>query len=72
MDEFVRDFQKQHPGHKVILESLDTRDGAASASLYDVTAYPAILVLAEDSQVLKLWQGAQLPLMSEVAAYANS
>jgi hypothetical protein len=72
VEEFVRDFEKQHPGHRVVTESLNTRDGAASASLYDVTAYPAILALAEDSQILKLWQGEQLPLMNEVAAYVNS
>ncbi len=72
VDDFVHDFKQQHPGHKVELLSLNTRDGAAMASIYDIVQYPAILALAMDGQVLNAWQGEQLPLMNEVAAYAAS
>lgn len=69
---FVRDFQRQYEsGRKVEMVSLNTRDGAATASLYDVVAYPAILALADDGSILSLWQGRPLPLMDEVAAYAR-
>ena len=71
VESFVRDFQQEYAvGSKVELVSLNTRDGAATASLYDVVAYPAILVLANDGSVLNLWQGKPLPLMDEVAGYA--
>jgi hypothetical protein len=71
VEAFVRDFQHQYElGRKVELLSLNTRDGAATASLYDVMSYPAIMVLANDGSILNIWQGIPLPLMDEVAGYA--
>jgi hypothetical protein len=73
VESFVRDFQRQHNlGNKVEMLSLNTRDGAATATLYDVMQYPAILALADDGSVLNLWQGDSLPLMDEVAGYIYS
>lgn len=70
---FVREFQRRYEvGRKLELVSLNTRDGAATASLYDVVAYPAILVLGDDGSLVNFWQGMPLPLMDEVAAYAHS
>ncbi|HLZ14418.1 MAG TPA: hypothetical protein VKQ34_00325 [Candidatus Saccharimonadales bacterium] len=70
VESFARDFQRQHDlGKKLELQSLSTRDGAATASLYDVMSYPAILVLADNGSILGMWQGVPLPLMAEVAAY---
>lgn len=71
VEAFVRDYQRMHDsGSKVELLSLSTRDGAAMASLYDVMAYPSVMVLAEDGRLLNLWQGRPLPLMNDVASYA--
>lgn len=71
VESFVRDFQHQHEiGRKLELVSLNTRDGAATASLYDVMSYPAILALANDGSVINIWQGMPMPLMDEVAGYA--
>jgi hypothetical protein len=71
VESFVRDFQHQYEaGRKVELLSLNTRDGVATASLYDVMMFPAILALADDGSVINLWQGQPLPLMDEVAGYA--
>lgn len=71
-EEFVRDYQARHRSHRVEALSLDTREGAALASLYDVVQYPAIMVTQNDGSVLKLWQGDALPLMDEVASFAGS
>lgn len=72
VEEFVRNFQRQHDiGKKLELLSLSTRDGAATASLYDVMAYPAILALADDGSVLNSWEGESLPLSDEVAGYLS-
>ncbi|HYH75129.1 MAG TPA: hypothetical protein VD735_04175 [Candidatus Saccharimonadales bacterium] len=49
--------------------SADTREGAATASLYDIWAFPTVMALADDGHMLNMWQGDSLPLMSEVAAY---
>ncbi|HEX8762231.1 MAG TPA: hypothetical protein VF733_00540 [Candidatus Saccharimonadales bacterium] len=74
VETFVRDFEHQHDAlsGKIELLSLNTRDGAAMASLYDIWAFPSILVLGDDGRALNSWQGEPLPLMAEVAAYAHS
>ena len=73
VESFVRDFQHQHdPNSKIELLSINTRDGAATASIYDIMSYPSILALAEDGRVLNAWQGEPLPLMDEVASYLFS
>jgi hypothetical protein len=73
IEEFARDFQSRHNiGSKLELLSLSTRDGSATASLYDVMSYPAILALADDGSVLNSWEGDELPLMDEVAGYMSS
>ena len=72
VEAFVRDFQQRYDvGRKLEMLSLNTRDGAATASLYDVMTYPAILVLANDGSVINMWQGVPMPLMDEVAGYAH-
>lgn len=71
VESFVRDFQRTHDigRSKVELVSVNTRDGAATASLYDIMAYPSILALNDDGSVLNVWPGPTLPLMDEVAGY---
>jgi hypothetical protein len=73
IEEFVHEYRSRHAGagHLEVL-SIDTREGSATASLYDVMQYPAILVLQNDGYVQKLWQGEALPMMDEVAAYATA
>lgn len=70
VETFVRDFEHQHnPGNKLELVSINTRDGSAMASLYDIMAFPTILVIAEDGRMINMWTGEPLPLMNEVAGY---
>lgn len=72
VENFVRDFNKNYVNYKLELVDLNTRDGAATASLYDVMRYPAMLALTNDGQVIREWEGENLPLMSEVSYYANT
>lgn len=72
VEEFIHDFQSRHRDEHLEALSIDTRDGSATASLYDVMQYPAILVLQTNGNVQKTWEGARLPLMDEVAAYARA
>ena len=71
VESFIRDLLRQHENVAQHLEvlSLNTREGVAMASLYDIVSSPAIVALASDGAVLKLWQGMPLPLMNEVAGY---
>lgn len=68
MEEYIRDFERTR-GRQIELMSMNTKDGAALASLYDVVRYPGLLVLREDGQMVTYWQGDKLPLMNEVAGY---
>ena len=63
------DFQHRYGDIKHELVNLDSRNGAATASIYDITAYPALMALREDGSVAQIWQGETLPLMDEVAGY---
>ncbi len=68
VESYVRDFERIH-GKPIELVSLETPEGAHNAKLYDIVAYPALLAIRDDGQLMKEWQGVQLPLMDEVAAY---
>ena len=73
VESYVRDLEHQHNlDGKAELVSVNTREGAAMASLYDVVQYPSILAIASDGRLLNLWQGKPLPLMDEVAGYLYS
>jgi hypothetical protein len=72
VEEFAHDFERRVWGQKAELVSMETRDGAAAASLYGVVQYPAILALRDNGELLKYWEGSTLPLINEVAAYSNS
>jgi hypothetical protein len=71
VEDYARDFHQRN-SHEIKLLSLETREGAATATLYDIMEYPALLVLDVDGQLSKHWQGAQLPLMDELAGYLSS
>jgi hypothetical protein len=71
-EEFVHDYQARHGDSKLEILNIDSREGGAIASLYDVMQYPTILALRDDGSVLKSWEGESFPLMDELAAYAYS
>lgn len=69
IEDFIRDFKNRHEDGKLEVLNVDSREGNAMASLYDVMTYPAILALRIDGSVLKMWEGGDLPLMDEIAYY---
>lgn len=71
VEEYARDIEYQQ-GVKMELVNIDTRDGAAMASLYDITQYPSIIVLKDDGQMQQMWSGGIMPLMNEVAGYVRA
>jgi hypothetical protein len=68
VEEFAHEIRTRH-NVKCELVNMDTRDGIATASIYDIVEFPAIMALREDSQISQLWTGSKLPLISEVASY---
>ncbi len=65
----MHEFAQRYPDIKLDVQSLDSREGSATASLYDVMTYPGILALQNDGAVSAIWQGDTLPLIDEVAGY---
>jgi len=72
VEEFIHEFQGRHLPGSLEVVNIDTREGSATASLYDITQYPAILAIQTDGSLQRLWQGDALPLMDEVAGYARA
>ncbi|HEX5796936.1 MAG TPA: hypothetical protein VFX86_00950 [Candidatus Saccharimonadales bacterium] len=71
VEEFAREFARRYMDKKLELVSIDTRDGSATATLYDVMKYPAVLALADDGQVIHEWQDS-MPLMNEISYYTTT
>lgn len=72
VEDYKRDFERSQNTGEIELISLETREGADMAKLYDIVRYPAVLAVTDTDRVLmKLWQDEKLPLMSEVASYAR-
>lgn len=70
VEEYVHDFKQAYQDIHLDLLDIDSREGWSTASLYDVTRYPAILVLSGDGSLLKSWEGIEFPLMNEIVGYA--
>ena len=70
VESFVREFKERYDAPKLEVIDVDSREGVALASLYDIVSYPAILATRDDGAITKEWQGNDLPLMDEVAFYA--
>lgn len=68
VEEYAHDFSKL-TGRDIELVSLDSKDGAHIASLYDIVRYPAILAIDNNGILHKNWQGPVMPLMNELSYY---
>lgn len=74
VEEFIHDLQEVHNVDERHLQVLDydSREGSATASLYDVMNQPSIVVVGDDGAYVKSWEGSELPLLEEVAGYTIS
>ena len=68
LEEYAQDF-KRRTNRVIDLVSLETREGAATASLYDIVRYPALMVLDQSGRLQMGWQGETLPLMDDLTGY---
>lgn len=66
--EFKEMMRRRYPDKPIKEYEIDTREGAAEASIYGVMQYPCIIVTAFDGRVLGMWEGLPLPMMDEVVA----
>ncbi len=71
VQDYIREYTQLHPEARFELLSMDTREGVDTATLYDATNYPAILVITDDGQLMQIWQDQQLPLMQDLDYYSS-
>ena len=71
VETFIHDFKRQNNSNKLEVMDIDSREGTATSSLYDIMQFPAILALSDSGSLLKGWEGETLPLMDEVAYYTQ-
>jgi hypothetical protein len=71
VEEFA-DNCKSMSDKEINLVNIDTPEGDSLAALYDVMSYPAVLLIREDGQLNKGWQGSQLPATSEAIGYLSN
>lgn len=71
VEEFVHDLQRQHnvDERHLTIYDIDSREGSAMASLYDLMSYPSLVVVGDDGAFVKSWVDGSLPLMDEVVSY---
>jgi hypothetical protein len=69
VEEFVDNYKATGSTSKLETVNIDTRDGNSIAMLYDITRYPAILVVRDDGMLQKLWEGMDLPRVNDVEGY---
>lgn len=72
VEEFIHEYNRGYTNVRLEAVNVDSRDGAALASLYDIMSYPAIMVLQDDGAASMVWQGDQLPLLDEVESYLQT
>lgn len=71
VEEFVHEFERRYPDSPITLQNIDTKEGSGAAEVYDVMQYPTVLALSNDGTTLQRWDNGLMPLMGEVAYYAN-
>ncbi len=68
--DYLRDFKMQ-TGHDLETLDIDTPRGMDLCRIYDITAYPAILVMNDDGHLQTSWVGELLPRIGEVSYYVT-
>lgn len=71
VEEFINQFTKRYEKHHLEVVDVDSVEGISLVSLYDAMQYPSILVIQNDGILNKMWSGDNLPMMDEIAYYAD-
>ena len=66
--EFIEMLSRHYPDRRAAVMDIDTREGAAEATLYGVTQYPALVLTSYEGRVVQLWEGLPLPIIDQVGS----
>ncbi len=70
VENYVHDFTQGHDidPRNISLIDVNSRSGSTDASLYDIMAFPGVVVTDDYGAYIKGWSG-ELPLMDELVSY---
>ncbi len=68
-EDFVNGYVKHYPKHPIEALNIDSREGSDLAQLYGIVSHPAVIIIGTDGSAIEVWQGEQLPDISEVNYY---
>lgn len=72
VDDFLADFKRRvHDANYEVID-LDSREGIAILSLYDIMQVPAIIATSDDGRLIQYWAGQDLPLVNEVSFFSHA
>ena len=69
---FIEMMRRHYPDKRADLEDVDTREGAATASLYGIMQYPAVIITTMDGRVMFHEEGLPMPIVGQVAGQLQS
>jgi hypothetical protein len=72
VDEMVTDLKRRDSNYKIEKISLETLEGAQMAELYGIVEYPALLVIKDDGELYKGWEGTSLPLIDDIVYHLRN
>ena len=72
VDEFVHEFQRRYSDHELTLIDIDSVAGSQQAEIYDIVQYPCVIATTDSGASLQRWDSGLMPLLNEVAYFANS
>lgn len=71
VDEFVHEFKRRYPELELTLTDVDSPRGSQEAEIYDIVQYPTVIAISNDGATLQRWDAGLMPLLNEVAYFAN-
>jgi hypothetical protein len=71
VEEFIHEFKRRYPDANPLVLNVDSVEGSEKARIYDIMQYPSVIAASDDGSELQRWDKGIMPLMSEVAYYAN-
>lgn len=72
VEEFIHEFGRRYPEHTLTTVDVDSPKGSVDAEIYDIVQYPTVIATSEVGATLMRWDSGLMPLMNEVAYFANS
>lgn len=71
VEEFIHEFGRRYPHHELTIVDVDSPKGSVDAELYDIVQYPTVLATTDAGATLQRWDSGMMPLLNEVAYFAN-